>query len=383
MLKSVTPTAVACLAPSFLLQNKKRAFFPSPKDSALGLPRAPCVGRRYSSGTVKASSMTERAVMKAVRLERTGALDALQYVTDLPTPQVKPGYALVQIKASAINPSDLKNVMGMFKFTTLPRVPGRDFAGTVVDGPAAWVGADVWGSAPKMGFTQDGSHAQFCLVPLDCIAHLPGGLSYSQGAALGVPFGTAYAGLAAASIKPGDIVVVAGMGGVGAAALQLAKWKGAFVVGMGRGPKPSPVAPPLDGYISTSVAEPLAELTAMTPGGRGADIVFNTVGPLVFEKTLSMLAPGGRQIEISANPANPHVQLNVLDFYRRGLRLIGINTLTLTEKDYNAALQDITAGFAAKALTAPAVVEMPLSDVLGAYKAMESGGVKEKIILLP
>eukprot|EP00899_Mesostigma_viride_P002225 jgi/Mesvir1/12002/Mv00306-RA.2 len=277
-------------------------------------------------------------------------------------------------------------VLSSFSFVhsfSLPGSQGRDFAGTVVDGPAAWVGADVWGSAPKMGFTQDGSHAQFCLVPLDCIAHLPGGLSYSQGAALGVPFGTAYAGLAAASIKPGDIVVVAGMGGVGAAALQLAKWKGAFVVGMGRGPKPSPVAPPLDGYISTSVAEPLAELTAMTPGGRGADIVFNTVGPLVFEKTLSMLAPGGRQIEISANPANPHVQLNVLDFYRRGLRLIGINTLTLTEKDYNAALQDITAGFAAKALTAPAVVEMPLSDVLGAYKAMESGGVKEKIILLP
>src|SRR3954449_475306 len=93
--------------------------------------------------------------MKAVRFTRHGKPDVLTLDT-IPTPAPDEHQALVRIEAAAINPSDVKNVQGMMQQTTLPRTPGRDFAGVVAAGPADWIGAEVWGTGGDTGFTRDG-----------------------------------------------------------------------------------------------------------------------------------------------------------------------------------------------------------------------------------
>lgn len=90
--------------------------------------------------------------MKALQFDKTGDLSSLRYV-EVPTPVAGPDEVLVQIKAAGLNPSDVKNVLGRFPYTTLPRIPGRDFAGVVVEGPQALIGQEVWGTGRDLGFS--------------------------------------------------------------------------------------------------------------------------------------------------------------------------------------------------------------------------------------
>ncbi len=73
--------------------------------------------------------------MQALQFSATGSLDSLQ-LNDLPKPVPGAGEVLVEVRAAGLNPSDLKNVLGRFPYTTTPRTPGRDFSGVVVEGPA-------------------------------------------------------------------------------------------------------------------------------------------------------------------------------------------------------------------------------------------------------
>src|ERR1700751_1802608 len=88
--------------------------------------------------------------------------------------------AIVRVIAAALNPSDVKNVAGKMHQTTLPRVPGRDFSGVVVDGPAEWIGQEVWGTGGDVGFTRDGSHAEFIAVPRSSLVRKPESLTHEQ-----------------------------------------------------------------------------------------------------------------------------------------------------------------------------------------------------------
>jgi NADPH:quinone reductase-like Zn-dependent oxidoreductase len=85
------------------------------------------------------------AKLKAVQFAGFGPPDVLELI-DAPTPKATDGNAVVQISAAAINPSDVKNVAGQMEGTVVPRIPGRDFAGIVVDGPDNWVGVEVFGT---------------------------------------------------------------------------------------------------------------------------------------------------------------------------------------------------------------------------------------------
>ena len=91
-------------------------------------------------------------VMKALQFKRFGEPDVLEY-GELPSPTCDAGSAIVRVVSASVNPSDVKNVAGHFQQTVLPRIPGRDFSGRVVDGPAGWIGAEVWGTGGAIGFT--------------------------------------------------------------------------------------------------------------------------------------------------------------------------------------------------------------------------------------
>jgi len=116
--------------------------------------------------------------MRALRFAKTGSLEFLS-VANVPVPVPAGSDLLVKVEAAAVNPSDPKNVLGRMHETTLPRTPGRDFAGVVVKGPANWIGRGVFGSGGDLGFGRDGSHAEFLVVPQEAAVTMPRGLNFA------------------------------------------------------------------------------------------------------------------------------------------------------------------------------------------------------------
>jgi NADPH2:quinone reductase len=190
--------------------------------------------------------------MKAIQFKTFGNPEVLETV-DLPTPQADADSVVVQIKAASVNPSDVKNVSGHFEHTVLPRTPGRDFSGVVVDGPQAWLGAEVWGTGGDIGFTRDGTHAHFIKVPLTALSRKPTTLSHAEASAIGVNFVVAWLGTVEyAHLQAGETIAVIGAGGgVGGAVVQIAKARGARVIAMDRHPlsPDTPAGRLIDDYV--------------------------------------------------------------------------------------------------------------------------------------
>src|SRR5580704_2587969 len=121
--------------------------------------------------------------MRAVIIHQFGDPKLLK-VEEVSTPDPRGDEVLVAVKAASINPSDVKNVAGVMHGTTLPRIPGRDFAGIIVAGKGQ-LGSEVWGTGGDIGFTRDGSHAQFILLPATAVAPKPKSLSMEAAASAG------------------------------------------------------------------------------------------------------------------------------------------------------------------------------------------------------
>ncbi len=96
---------------------------------------------------------------------RVGTQHLCGQFIDRPIPRA--GEVLVRVQAAAINPSDVKNVLGKMELTTVPRTPGRDLAGVAEQGPAEWIGRPVLGTGGDLGFRRDGSHAEYLTVPIE------------------------------------------------------------------------------------------------------------------------------------------------------------------------------------------------------------------------
>src|SRR3984885_15177108 len=292
---------------------------------------------------------------------------------------------LIEVKAAAVNPSDVKAATGLMPYAVFPRTPGRDYAGVVIDGPPGTVGREVFGSSGDLGIRRDGTHATHLAVELEAVVDKPIGISWEEAAGIGVPFVTAMEGFRRAGIpKPGETVLVMGVNGkVGQAAVQIATWHGARVIGVVR------KSEPYEGHANSSVdiidasavdiATRLRELTA----GKGADIVFNTVGDPYFQAAHKALAVRGRQILIAA--IDRIVQFNILEFYRGQHTYVGIDTLGLSSIATGAVLRELGPGFANGDLKTypirPGAI-YPLEDAKAAFVAV-AGSSRDRVILRP
>ncbi|MEA2831285.1 MAG: NADPH:quinone reductase, partial [Bradyrhizobium sp.] len=143
---------------------------------------------------------------------------------------------LIEVKAAAVNPSDVKAATGLMPYAIFPRTPGRDYAGVVIDGPAGSIGREVFGSSGDLGIRRDGTHASHLAVEADAVVDKPRGVSWDEAAGIGVPFVTAMEGFRRAGMPTrADTVLVMGVNGkVGQAAVQIATWNGARVIGVVR-----------------------------------------------------------------------------------------------------------------------------------------------------
>lgn len=271
------------------------------------------------------------------------AVDLDSLTIDVVTPDVPapgPGQVLVEIRASGVNPSDVKAALGHMPQAVWPRVPGRDYGGVVVEGPQHLIGAEVWGGGGELGITQNGAHAKYMALPQAAVRRKPGNFSFEEAGSVGVPFITAFEGLReAGGVQPWDRVLVCGANGkVGQAAIQLATLSGAQVFGVEY--KPMDYLGHANGDIEMfdSSSQDVARLVREATGGHGADIVFNTVGSPFFELGNAALAKQGRHIFIST--FERAVDFDIFTFFRGRHRFIGVDTLAL-DSTYGAKIFDV------------------------------------------
>ena len=317
--------------------------------------------------------------MRTLQLDRFGPPSVLK-VVDLPQPTPSPQEALVEVRAVAINPSDVKNVAGKMAQTTLPRIPGRDYAGIVRVGPQQWQGAAVWGTGGDLGFTRDGADAEAVLIPISALRRKPERLGFAEAAAVGTPFVTAYLGLTRAAPAKGDVVLIVGAAGsVGGAAVQIAVGLGADVVGLVRSEEQAAVA---RGYGAGRVVVhrdgDAAAAVRSVVGAKGVDVAFDTTG-FALESCVNVIANGARIVAISA-PPDGVTTFNLRTLYRHDARIIGVDSLRLTSEDAARILDALAPGFDSGALRPPSVVEWPLDDGVAAYQESLAG---KKIVLVP
>jgi NADPH:quinone reductase-like Zn-dependent oxidoreductase len=314
--------------------------------------------------------------MKALRFSSFGPPSVLR-IDEVAIPEPREGEALIRVKAAAINPADYKNVSGHFKNTTLPRTPGKDFAGIVVKGKHH-EGEEVWGSPPKLGVVRDGSHAEYVVVPAETVSLRPKSLSMAQAAAIGLPFVTAWASVVnAAQVQPGETVLIVGAAGaVGRAATQIATWKQARVIGADITSDPIPGTESLINTATEDLRQRVLDLTA----GRGVDAVLDAVGGPMFEPALRSLRYGGRQVAITST-GDPRVSFNLIDFYHNLSRLLGVDSNGLTAGQVGEIADELRLGFETGALTPPPIEIVPFESAVDAYGRVANRQAKVKQIL--
>lgn len=311
--------------------------------------------------------------MKAVLLEAFGGPENL-HPGDAPDPVPGPGEALLKVRACALNHLDIWVRGGIPAYRIrLPHILGSDIAGTVVSGdlsraacglqPGARVVVHPGRSCGRCeacaaGLDNQcheghrliganggpGGYAQYVAVPAQNLLPAPEGLSDEQAAAFPLTYLTAWHMLITqAGLRPGQTLLVLGAGsGVGVAAIQLAAMAGSRVLAASTSKEKLERAKALGAHgIIHSPPEDLQCKTLSLTGGRGADVVFEHVGPAMFGAALKSLRPGGTLVTCGAT-SGPTTELDLRYVFSRELRILGAKTGTLAE--FHAMVRAVTMG---------------------------------------
>jgi len=234
--------------------------------------------------------------MKAVVLTGTGGYDVLR-VQERPDPPVGPGEVRIAVKAAGINFADTMARVGLYPDAPKPPcVLGYEVAGEIESIGDGVEGREI-GERVVAG-TRFGGQAELLTVPADQALPLPKELSFEQGAAFPVNYGTAYAALIVmGSLREGDRVLIhAAAGGVGISATQIARNAGAEIFGTASPSKHDAIrAQGVDHAIDYRSLDFEAETMRIT-GGEGVDLVIDALGPTSFRKDYRLLRPGGRLV---------------------------------------------------------------------------------------
>jgi NADPH2:quinone reductase len=250
--------------------------------------------------------------MRAIVADRWMKPDELS-VSEIPEPEVLPGTLAVEVRAAGCNFFDILMIQGQYQIKPpFPFVPGAEIGGVVravgegVDDFA--VGDRVFASAGLGGF------AEVSVVPASGTYKLPEGMSFAEGAALPIIYPTSYAGLVyRANLQPGEnLLVHAAAGGVGIAAVQIGKALGARVIATAGGAEKLEIARQngADEVIDYREEDFVARVKELT-GGKGADVIYDSVGGDVFDRSLKCIAWNGRLVVIGfASGRIPEVKAN-------------------------------------------------------------------------
>jgi NADPH:quinone reductase len=318
--------------------------------------------------------------MKAIRVHQFGDPDVLK-LEEVPKPQAGPGQILVRVRAAGINPVDTYIRAGSYAAKpTLPYTPGRDAGGTVEaageDVPSVKPGDRVY-----VGGSITGTYAEFTLCLPAQVHPLPEKLTFAQGAALGVPYATAYRALfQRARAMPGDVVLVHGAtGGVGLASVQLARAAGLTVIGTGgteegRGLVLQQGAHHVFDHRAPDYLKQILDLT----GGRGVDVILEMLSNVNLGKDLTILARDGRVAVIGSRGP---VEINPRDAMNRDAIILGVMLNNASDKEMAGIHAALVAGLEDGTLRPVIRCELPLAEAARGQQAVMEPGAYGKIVL--
>jgi NADPH2:quinone reductase len=302
--------------------------------------------------------------MRAIVVREFGNPDVMR-LEDIAPLTPSPSQVLVRVRAAGVNPVDTYVRSGTYALKpSLPYTPGNDGAGEVEA-----IGAGVY--------------ADHALCTPSQLHHLPDNVSFSQGAAIGVPYGTAcYALFKRAMGRPGDTVLVHGAsGGVGIAAVQICRAHGMTVIGTAGTDRGMQAVRDQGAHVVLNHKEPgyLEEVPKAT-GGRGVDVILEMNAHLNLDKDLPLLSRSGRIVLIGSRG---RVEIDPRGIMGREASVLGMVLFNVAASDLGWIHAAIGAGLANGTLKPVVGREIPLADAPKAHEAVMAPGALGKIVLVP
>ena len=325
--------------------------------------------------------------MRALVVEELAADYAGCHLKEIPTPEPDPGEVRVRVRAAAVNFPDLLQTRGEYQHKpALPFIPGLEIAGEV---DALGEGVDRFrvGDA-VVGGARIGGLSEFAVTPAAGLRRKPERLSFSQAAGYGTAYITAYVALVRrAQLEPGEWVLVHGAaGGVGLAAVDLAKVLGARVIAASASDEKLAVvaaeyAPDATVNVTNGFRERVKEIT----GGHGADVIYDPVGGDIFDESVRCIAFNGRLLSIGFTSGRlPVLPVNMALI--KGFSLMGVRAgeygrqFPAKGAENQAAIWKL----AEEGLVKPRVdKEYPLADWREAFNSLAKRKVIGKTIIRP
>jgi NADPH:quinone reductase len=325
--------------------------------------------------------------MNAIVVREFGGPEVLK-LEEVPDPKPGPGEVLVRIRAAGVNPVDAYIHTGTYvRKPPLPYTPGFDGGGEVEA-----IGADVTGvkrgdrvyvAGPGKTGVGAGTYAELAACQPSQLHPLPARASFGQGAALGVPYCTAYRALfQRAAAKPGETVLVHGAtGGVGIAAVELAHARGLRVIGTGGTDEGLATVREhgADATVNHRDANYVDDIRKAN-GGRGVDVIIEMAAHINLDRDLSLLAKSGRIVTVGNRG---RIEINPRDAMGRDAAVLGMTLFNVSDADFVEIHAAIIAGLANGTLNPVVGREMPLADAARAHQAVMEPGARGKIVLIP
>jgi NADPH2:quinone reductase len=320
--------------------------------------------------------------MKAIRVHEFGGLDVVKF-EDVPTPKPAAGQVLVRIHAAGVNPYDTYMRAGTYAVKPpLPYTPGSDAAG-VIEALGEGVKKVKPGDRVYTAKTISGAYAEYALALEQQVHALPEKISFTQGACVWVPYGTAYFALHhSAQARPPETVLVHGAsGGVGSAAVQLGRAVGLTVFGTAGTQKGIDLVKREGTHqvFDHSKAGYHEEILKAT-GGRGVDVILEMLANVNLATDLKLLATNGRVIIIGNRG---EITINPRDLMARRASARGFTLWAVTPGEEAEIHAGLIAGLENGTLRPIVGKQLPLAEAARAHKEILEPGAAGKIVLIP
>jgi len=322
--------------------------------------------------------------MKAIVVREFGPPEVMK-LEELPNPTPGPGQVVVRAKAIGVNPVEVYIRSGTYaRKPNLPYTPGTDVGGIVeaVGGDVKSVkkGDRVYTHGAAAGY---GGYAEVLLCDEAQVHPLPDRVSFAQGAALGVPYGTAWRALfSRAQARPGETLLIHGAsGGVGVAGTQLARAHGMRVIGTAGTEKGVALVREQGAHevLNHSVADYMSKVMAFT-GGRGVDVVLEMLANVNLDRDLEVLALRGRVMVVGNRG---RVEIDPRKMMGKDGTILGMTMFNATAEDHRMMHAALVAGLENGTLNPVIGREMPFSQAVQAHAAVMEPGAYGKLVLIP